>query len=52
MILLGYYSKIKTYSNLNDANSQDVYDVAQALENGTSRLSVLEVLKQDSTTLA
>ena len=37
--------KSKTYSNLKyDANNQDVYDVAQAY-------TVLEVLKQDSTTL-
>ena len=44
--------KSKTYSNLKyDANSQDVYDVAQALM-GLQDYPVLEVLKQDSTTLA
>ena len=41
----------KTYSNLKyDANNQDVYDVAQALM-GLQDYTVLEVLKQDSTTL-
>ena len=44
--------KSKTYSNLkNDANEQDVYDVAQALM-GLQDYDVLEVLKQDSTTLS
>ena len=44
--------KSKTYSNLKyDANNQDVYDVAQALM-GLQDYPVLEVLKQDSTTLA
>ena len=44
--------KSKTYSNLKyDANNQDVYDVAQALM-GLQDYAVLEVLKQDSTTLA
>ena len=44
--------KSKTYSNLKyDANDQDVYDVAQALM-GLQDYPVLEVLKQDSTTLA
>ena len=43
--------KSKTYSNLKyDANNQDVYDVAQALM-GLQDYTVLEVLKQDSTTL-
>ena len=44
--------KSKTYSNLKyNANNQDVYDVAQALM-GLQDYPVLEVLKQDSTTLA
>ena len=44
--------KSKTYSNLkHNANNQDVYDVAEALM-GLQDYSVLEVLKQDSTTLA
>ena len=44
--------KSKTYSNLKyNANNQDVYDVAQALM-GFQDYPVLEVLKQDSTTLA
>ena len=43
--------KSKTYSNLKyNANNQDVYDVAQALM-GLQDYTVLEVLKQDSTTL-
>ena len=43
--------KSKTYSNLKyDANNQDVYDVAQALM-GLQDYTVLEVLKQDSTTI-
>ena len=43
--------KSKTYSNLKyDANNQDVYYVAQALM-GLQDYTVLEVLKQDSTTL-
>ena len=52
MILLGILIvKSKTYSNLKyDANNQDVYDVAQALM-GLQDYTVLEVLKQDSTTL-
>ena len=44
--------KSKTYSNLKyNANNQDVYDVAQALME-LQDYPVLEVLKQDSTTLA
>ena len=44
--------KSKTYSNLKyNANNQYVYDVAQALM-GLQDYPVLEVLKQDSTTLA
>ena len=44
--------KSKTFSNLkHNANNQDVYDVAEALM-GLQDYSVLEVLKQDSTTLA
>ena len=39
------------YSLKYDANNQDVYDVAQALM-GLQDYTVLEVLKQDSTTLA
>ena len=45
--------KSKTYSNLKyNANNQDVYDVAQALMGRFQDYPVLEVLKQDSTTLA
>ena len=44
--------KSRTYSNLkHDANNQDVYDVAQALM-ALQDYPVIEVLKQDSTTLA
>ena len=44
--------KSKTYSNLKyNANNQDVYDVAQALM-ALQDYPVIEVLKQDSTTLA
>ena len=44
--------KSRTYSNLkHDANNQDVYDVAQALK-ALQDYPVIEVLKQDSTTLA
>ena len=44
--------KSRTYSNLkHDANNQDVYDVAQALMT-LQDYPVIEVLKQDSTTLA
>ena len=44
--------KSRTYSNLkHDANNQDVYDVAQALM-ALLDYPVIEVLKQDSTTLA
>ena len=44
--------KSKTYSNLkHNANNQDVYDVAEALM-GLQDYAIIEVLKQDSTTLA
>ena len=44
--------KSKTFSNLkHDANNQDVYDVAEALM-GLQDYAIIEVLKQDSTTLA
>ena len=44
--------KSRTYSNLkHDANNQDVYDVAQALM-ALQDYPVIEVIKQDSTTLA
>ena len=44
--------KSRTYSNLkHDASNQDVYDVAQALM-ALQDYPVIEVLKQDSTTLA
>ena len=42
---------IASYYLKYDANNQDVYDVAQALM-GLQDYPVLEVLKQDSTTLA
>ena len=44
--------KSKTFSNLkHNANNQDVYDVAEALM-GLQDYAIIEVLKQDSTTLA
>ena len=45
-------TKSKTFSNLkNNANAQDVYDVAESLMS-LQEYGVLEIIKIDSTTLA
>ena len=44
--------KSRTYSNLkSDATSQNIYDVAKALE-GLQKFTVIEIAKIENTTLA